>query len=225
VSKLLHTPERLFDLIAFDWDGTLIDSTALIAGSLQLAAADLDLIVPSREDAQHVIGLSLAQAMAWLFPGLAADTYQTLIERYRFHYLAKDSEISLFEGVREMLMALREQGYLLAVATGKARHALDRALVLADLVRHFDATRCADETLSKPHPLMLLELIEELGVLPGRVLMVGDTTHDLQMAASAGTAAIAVTCGAHPPEQLLIEPHLAMLPNVRALPEWLACQT
>ena len=220
----IHAPQRAFDLIAFDWDGTLIDSTALIAGSLQLAAADLDLIVPSREDAQHVIGLGLAQAMAWLFPDLPAEKYQALIERYRFHYLQKDSEMSLFEGVLDVLMVLRERGYLLAVATGKARHALDRALVLTDMGRHFHATRCADETFSKPHPLMLLELIEEFAVEPGRVLMVGDTTHDLQMAANAGTAAIAVTCGAHPREQLLLEPHLAMLQDVRALPEWLACR-
>jgi len=220
----IHASQRSFDLIAFDWDGTLIDSTALIAGSLQLAAADLDLIVPSREDAQHVIGLGLAQAMAWLFPDLPADKYLALIERYRFHYQQKDSEMSLFEGVTEVLIALRELGYLLSVATGKARHALDRALELTDLGRHFDATRCADETLSKPHPLMLLELIEEFAVQPQRVLMVGDTTHDLQMAANAGTAAIAVTCGAHPREQLLREPHLAMLADVRALPEWLACR-
>ena len=212
---------RPFDLIVFDWDGTLIDSTALIAGSVQLAAADLGLPVPSNEDARHIIGLGLLQAMVWLFPDLGADRYQELIERYRVHYLKRDSEISLFKDVRELLAALREDGYLLAVATGKARQGLDRALLQADLMEHFDATRCADETFSKPHPKMLLELIDELMVDPARVLMIGDTTHDLQMAANAGTAAVAVTCGAHPGEQLSGEPHLAMLTDVGALREWL----
>lgn len=214
---------RAFDLVVFDWDGTLIDSTALIAGSLQLAAADLGLAVPSNEDAQHVIGLGLLQAMTWLFPDLDPARYQALVERYRFHFLQRDHEVLLFSGVRELLGALREQGYLLAVATGKARQGLDRALRQADLGHYFHATRCADETFSKPHPRMLLELIGELTVDPARVLMVGDTTHDLQMAASAGTAAVAVTCGAHPREQLLAEPHLIMLPEVSGLAEWLAC--
>jgi phosphoglycolate phosphatase len=216
---------RAFDLIVFDWDGTLIDSTALIAGSVQLAAADLGLPIPSDEDAQHIIGLGLLQAMAWLFPDLAADRYQELIERYRVHYLKRDSEIALFKDVRELLVALRADGYLLAVATGKARQGLDRALLLADLVSYFDATRCADETFSKPHPQMLMELMDELMVEPARVLMIGDTTHDLQMAANAGTAAVAVTCGAHPREQLLGEPHLAMLAHVGVLREWLNCRT
>ena len=220
----IATKQRAFDLIVFDWDGTLIDSTALIAGSLQLAAGDVGLTVPSFQDAQHVIGLSLADAMAWLFPDLAPDQYRALIERYRFHFLKRDHEVALFNGVRELLNALRQDGYLLAVATGKARHALDRALQQADLTRHFDATRCADETFSKPHPKMLLELMEELMVEPARALMIGDTTHDMQMASNAGAAMIAVTCGAHPQEQLLQEPHLAILPDVSALPEWLACR-
>jgi phosphoglycolate phosphatase len=212
---------RAFDLIVFDWDGTLIDSTALIVGSVQLAAADLGLPVPSDEDARHIIGLSLVGAMAWLFPGQGADIYEALCDRYRVHYLKRDSEISLFNNVRDLLVALREDGYLLAVATGKARQGLDRALLQADLVKHFDATRCADETFSKPHPQMLLELIDELMVEPSRVLMIGDTTHDLQMAANAGTAALAVTCGAHPRELLLGEPHRAMLADVSGLREWL----
>lgn len=215
---------RPFDLIAFDWDGTLIDSTALIAGSLQLAAADLGLKAPSDEAAKHVIGLSLAHAMSDLLPDLRADQYEALIDRYRFHYLKRDSEIALFAGVRDLLADLREQGYLLAVATGKARQGLDRALHQAELLSYFDATRCADETASKPHPKMLFELMEALSVVPSRVLMVGDTTHDLQMAASAGAAAVAVSCGAHPPEQLMRAPHRAMLAEVSALPAWLAGQ-
>ena len=215
---------RPFDLIAFDWDGTLIDSTALISGSLQAAAADLGLPVPTHEQASHVIGLGLMQAFEYLFPALEAERYPALTERYRFHFLAKDHEVALFDGVRELLPALRAQGYLLAVATGKARRGLDRALEQSGLLQFFDATRCADETFSKPHPQMLLELIDELNVDAARVLMVGDTTHDLQMAANAGTAAVAVTCGAHPPEELAREPHRVMLASVKDLPDWLAKQ-
>ncbi len=214
---------RAFDLIAFDWDGTLIDSTALISSSLQRAAADVELPVPSQEDAQHVIGLGLMQALAWLFPQQSEARYQALLGRYRYHFLTRDSEITLFAGVAELLPALRAQGYKLAVATGKARQGLDRALAQTGLQAYFDATRCADETASKPDPQMLLELMDELEVAPQRVLMIGDTTHDLQLAANAGAAAVAVSCGAHPLEQLQREPHLAMLPDVSALPEWLAC--
>lgn len=213
---------RKFDLLVFDWDGTLIDSTGLIAGSLQLAAQDLDVRVPSKEEASHVIGLGLMQALQYLWPDLPAARHQDLLLRYRHHFLLRDHEIMLFAGVREMLIGLREQGYLLAVATGKARQGLDRALAQAGLETFFDATRCADETFSKPHPQMLLELMDELDVEPARVLMVGDTTHDLQLAVNAGTAAVAVSCGAHPVESLQGEPHLVMLADVTQLPAWLA---
>jgi phosphoglycolate phosphatase len=214
---------RKFDLIAFDWDGTLIDSTSLISTSLQEAARDLGINVPTREEASHVIGLGLMQAFAWLWPDLEEARYQALLERYRFHFLGRDKDILLFPGVTDMLAGLRAQGYVLTVATGKARQGLTRALEQAALTQFFDATRCADETASKPHPLMLLELIEEFAVAPERVLMVGDTTHDLQMAKNAGTAAVAVSCGAHPLDELQREPHLAILDDVTALPEWLAC--
>ncbi|MFT3733645.1 MAG: HAD-IA family hydrolase [Rhodocyclaceae bacterium] len=214
---------RKFDLIAFDWDGTLIDSTSLIATSLQEAARDLGLAVPTREEASHVIGLGLMQAFAWLWPDLEPGRHPALLERYRYHFLGRDKDVNLFPGVREMLAALRAEGYLLTVATGKARQGLIRALEQAGLTGFFDATRCADETASKPDPMMLLELIEEFDVAPERVLMVGDTTHDLQMARNAGTAAVAVSCGAHPLSELQREPYLAILDEVGALPEWLAC--
>lgn len=214
---------RNFDLIVFDWDGTLMDSTAAIAESLQAACTDLGLAVPSREQASHVIGLSLMSAVEVISPGLDAEGYRRLVERYRHHFLTRDHELVLFTGARELLAALRERSYLLAVATGKARRGLDRALASTGLVASFDATRCADESFSKPHPAMLLELMDELALEPERVLMVGDTTHDLQMACNAGTASLALSHGAHPAEALEQEGARAVLGSIAALDEWLAC--
>ncbi len=194
--------KKQFDLIVFDWDGTLMDSTATIVKCIQAAARDLGMEVPSREAASHVIGLSLEQAMHTALPGLDPKHYPAVVERYRYHYLAQDQELVLFDGVPEMLADLAGQGYFLAVATGKSRVGLNRALRAMDLVSFFDATRCADETFSKPHPAMLLELTEELGQDMERTLMIGDTTHDLQMAVNAGAAGIGVRYGAHPEEQL-----------------------
>jgi phosphoglycolate phosphatase len=186
-----------FDLIVFDWDGTLMDSTAHITRSIQAACRDLGLPVPADEAASYVIGLGLREALQIAAPTLDPSEYPRLAERYRFHYLVKDQTTELFAGVREMLQELRDQGYLLAVATGKSRVGLNRALDQSRLISLFDGTRCADETFSKPHPAMLHELTRELGQDPARTVMVGDTTHDLQMAINAGVAGIAVTYGAH----------------------------
>lgn len=215
--------ERNFDLIVFDWDGTLMDSTALIVASIQAACADVGVPVPAREVASHVIGLSLAAAMNEVCPGLDETTCQRLVERYRFHYLARDNQTVLFDGIRELLGELREQGYQLAIATGKARRGLSRVLEYSGIGPLFDATRCADETFSKPHPAMLLELMDELFVEPARTVMVGDTTHDLQMASNAGTAALAVAYGAHPEAVLVDAKPLAVLGSVAELREWLSC--
>jgi phosphoglycolate phosphatase len=185
-------------LIVFDWDGTLMDSTAAIVNCIQAAARDLGLPVPDKERAAYVIGLSLHEAMQTVIPGMDAALYPRMVERYRHHYLIKDHELTLFDGVREMLNELSELGYFLAVATGKSRVGLNRALDAAKLLSVFDATRCADETFSKPHPAMLQELTRELGQDMKRTVMIGDTTHDLQMARNAGAAAIAVHYGAHP---------------------------
>ena len=196
-------PRKQFDLIVFDWDGTLMDSTATIVKSIQSAAKDLGLPVPSRERASHVIGLSLSEAMkVALGPDVDPKYYPRMVERYRYHFLTKDHELVLFKGVREMLNELSQQGYFLAVATGKSRVGLNRALNAAGLLSLFDATRCADETFSKPHPAMLQELTRELGQDMRRTVMIGDTTHDLLMANNAGAAAIAVEYGAHPVDQL-----------------------
>ena len=191
------TPTRQFDLIVFDWDGTLYDSTALITRCIQAACADVGVPVPSDRDASYVIGLGLAEALQHAAPALPRERYAELGGRYRHHYLARHHELAFFEGTLAMLKALRARGHLLGVATGKSRAGLDAALDTSALVGLFDATRTADETASKPDPRMLRELMRELGVAPARTLMVGDTTHDLQLAANAGTASIGVSYGAH----------------------------
>jgi phosphoglycolate phosphatase len=213
---------KKFDLIVFDWDGTLMDSTSTIVKSIQAAARDLGLPIPRDEDASHVIGLGLHEAMQAAMPNIDPALYPKMVERYRFHYLTKDPELVLFDGVRDMLAELSQHGYFLAVATGKSRVGLNRALNAVGLLSLFDATRCADETFSKPHPAMLQELTRELGQDLKRTVMVGDTTHDLLMANNAGAAAIAVEYGAHPVEQLRPCRPLYSAANVGQLHEWLS---
>lgn len=215
-------PKKQFDLIVFDWDGTLMDSTATITRCIQAAAKDLNLPAPDDQTASHVIGLGLVEALQVAVPDLEAKYYAHMVERYRYHYLAQDQTLTLFEGVRDMLADLAQQGYLLAVATGKGRVGLNRALHAVDLLSAFDATRCADETFSKPHPAMLQELTRELGQEMKRTVMIGDTTHDLQMASNAGAAAIGVEYGAHPKNALAALSPLHIVANVAELREWLA---
>jgi phosphoglycolate phosphatase len=194
--------KKRFDLIVFDWDGTLMDSTAAIVKCIQAAARDLGLPAPDDRAASHVIGLGLQEALQVAVPQLEARHYPRMVERYRYHYLARDHELTLFPGVREMLAELSQDGYFLAIATGKSRVGLNRVLDASRLLSLFDATRCADETFSKPHPAMLQELSRELGQDLGRTVMIGDTTHDLLMAQNAGAAGIGVHYGAHPAHEL-----------------------
>lgn len=210
-----------FDLLVFDWDGTLSDSAAHIAAALQASFRDLGLPVPSDHSARHVIGLGLQDALSYLNPDLPTERYHAVTDRYRHHFLAGDATIRLFPQVIEGIAALEASGYLLAVATGKSRRGLDRALESTQLVRYFHASRCADEGLPKPHPDMLEVLIGELDVAPGRTLMVGDTTHDLQMALNAGVPAVAVSYGAHPLEELESLKPLACVGSFALLMEWL----
>jgi phosphoglycolate phosphatase len=210
-----------FDLIVFDWDGTLMDSTAHITRSIQAACRDLGLPVPADEAASFVIGLGLRDALQIAAPTLDAANYPKLAERYRFHYLIKGEQTELFSGVRDMLQDLRDEGYLLAVATGKSRVGLNRALDQSRLTSLFDGTRCADETFSKPHPAMLHELMRELGQDPARTAMIGDTTHDLQMAKNAGVPSIGVAYGAHAGKSLLPLEPLYVAEDVASLTEWL----
>ena len=210
-----------FDVVVFDWDGTLSDSTAAIARAIQDAAADLGLPVPDDATASHVIGLGLHEALARAVPTLPAQRIPEYSARYRVHYLAREAELSLFPGARELIAGLQEAGVLLAIATGKSQRGLQRALADAGLTAQFAATRCADQTHPKPHPAMLLELAEELMVAPRRMLMVGDTTHDLQMAAAADAAAVGLTQGAHPHEQLAACRPLALFDSLTQLHRWL----
>lgn len=212
---------KRFDLLVFDWDGTLMDSAAAIVEAIQASCRDLGLPEPSDEQARHVIGLGLADAMRHAVPELSEASYPQMIERYRYHYLSRDHELRLFDGVASLIPELAEAGYSLAVATGKSRLGLDRALKVSGLGNIFHDSRCADECFSKPHPQMLEELMAVFAVEPSRTLMIGDTTHDLQMANNAGVAALAVAYGAHPPEALDSCSPLARLDSVMELREWL----
>lgn len=212
---------RQFDLIVFDWDGTLMDSTAIIASSIQLACHDLDLPPPDDVRARHVIGLGLSDALMYAVPSIKSEQLPQMIERYRYHYLTRDHALVLFPEVREMIADLKKAGYFVTVATGKNRAGLNRALDQTGLKPLFDASRCADETFSKPHPQMLLELTDELGVEPQRTLMVGDTTHDLQMAENAATHAVGVSYGAHPEMELRKHRTMAVVETSKALRGWL----
>ena len=210
-----------YDLIVFDWDGTLLDSAGAIVHAMQAASRDLGLPVPDDQRARHVIGLGLADALQHAVPELKPENYQAMVERYRFHYLSGDHELSLFAGVPEMLHALKEAGHMLAVATGKSRLGLERALDHSGLRPLFLSSRCADECHSKPHPQMLEELMAEFGVMPEATLMIGDTSHDLLMATNAGVDGLAVTYGAHTHEFLLEHKPLVCLHTVMELDLWL----
>ena len=210
-----------YDLIIFDWDGTLMDSTRMIARSLQRACQDCGITVPTEEDALFVIGLNLDDTFRHVAPDLDEEGRRRVAERYRFHFLADEHVIPLYPGVPEMLRDLHGRGRRLAVATGKARRGLERALDVSGLRCWFEATRCADEGFAKPHPGMLLMLLDVTGVEPRRALMIGDTTHDLELAANAGVDAVAVSYGAHSEKLLATRPAVARCASVDELHRWL----
>jgi phosphoglycolate phosphatase len=212
---------KRFDLLVFDWDGTLMDSTAVIVASLQAACADLGLPVPPDERAQHIIGLGLYDAMMHVLPGLAPAEYPRVVERYGHHFRLRDPATPLFAGAEELLRELHAAGHRLAIATGKSRRGLDRALEKTGLAPLFHATRCGEESATKPQPGMLIDLMAMLGAAPDRTLMIGDTTHDLQMAINAGVASVAAAYGAHPREQLVALQPLACIDEPRDLWQWL----
>lgn len=194
--SIIHTAHPIA-LLAFDWDGTLFDSTALIVQAIQNAIADVGGTVPSKEQAAWVIGMGLQDALAHLGADTPKLNTAQLTARYLYHYSQLQHQLSLFDGTLDMLRDLKNQGFYLAIATGKSRRGLNEALAQADLKHFFDATRTADETAGKPHPQMLHELMAELDIAPERTLMIGDTTHDLQLAINAGTPSLAVSFGAH----------------------------
>ena len=211
-----------YELLVFDWDGTLIDSAATIVSCIQDACRDLGLPVPDEARASHVIGLGLRDALSYAIPGLPPADYGRVAECYRKHFLARDPDIALFPGAEAMLDALRERGHVLAIATGKSRAGLGRALENTGLSSLFAASRCADECAPKPAPDMLRELMEEIGVDERSTLMIGDTVHDLRMAASAGVSAVGVSYGAHPRRDLAALDPLACVDDIAELTRWLA---
>lgn len=211
-----------FDLLIFDWDGTLLDSAGAIVKAIQAACRDLGLPEPADDRARHVIGLGLRDALQHVLPDLPEARYPQLVDRYRHHYLARDHELRLFDGASELIGNLVDDGFLLAVATGKSRLGLRRAFEHSGIGHCFHASRCADECFSKPHPQMLQQLMDELSVGAGRTLMIGDTTHDLQMARNAGVSSLAAGYGAHPASALDALAPLARLSAVADLAEWLS---
>ncbi|MGE0558259.1 MAG: HAD family hydrolase [Burkholderiales bacterium] len=214
----MHGP---FELLVFDWDGTLMDSAAAIAESLQAACAELGLPVPGDAQARYVIGLGLTDAMKHILPDLPPAEYPQVVDRYRIHFLKRDGGTTLFRGAAEMIRELHDAGFQLAIATGKSRRGLDRALAATGIGGFFQATRCADEGFAKPHPDMLTAVIDTLAGEVETTVMIGDTTHDLEMANAAGVGGVAVTYGAHQRAALADCRPLAMIDDVRSLRDWL----
>lgn len=212
---------RRFDLIAFDWDGTLFDSTRIIVRCIQQAVVDVGGQMPSDKAAAYVIGMGLMEALAHAAPDVPEQRYPELGARYRHHYGAHQNDLSLFDGVLELLEELKARHHWLAVATGKSRHGLDDALRTVQLRGVFDGSRTSDETAGKPDPLMLNELMREFGTEPERTLMIGDTTHDLLMARNAGCPSVGVSYGAHEPGTFASFDPLFVAHSVGGLREWL----
>jgi phosphoglycolate phosphatase len=208
-------------MIVFDWDGTVMDSAAAIVESIQAASMDLGLPPPTDLRARHVIGLGLSDALQHAVPELPHNRYGEMIDRYRYHYLSRDHDLRLFSGMAELLADLLARDFLLAVATGKSKLGLERAMKVGGLEQHFHATRCADQCLSKPHPQMLLELMSEFGLLSCDLLMIGDTSHDLNMAANAHVDAVGVAYGAHDRSTLLSCSPKTVVESVEELSGWL----
>jgi len=207
------------ELIIFDWDGTLIDSQANIVQCFQWVIQDLDLPARSRSEISNIIGLGMREALRELFPQSDATQYEEMIDRYRYHFFASNPS-EPFEGAEQVLETLVNSGYLLAVATGKGRNGLQKALKHTGFEDYFHVTRCADETRSKPHPLMLEEILDATGMDPHQAVMVGDTEYDLEMAKNAGIASIGVSYGVHETERLLKHKPIAVINEIGALLDW-----
>jgi phosphoglycolate phosphatase len=218
----MNMKPRRFDLIAFDWDGTLFDSTAIITRCIQEAVVDVGGARPSDAQAAYVIGMALGPALAHAAPDVSPEKYPELGARYRHHYLRHQGDLTLFDGVLPMLAALKDHQHKLAVATGKSRRGLNEVLHSVQLQGVFDDSRTADETAGKPDPTMLFELMQAQGVAAERTLMIGDTTHDLAMACNAGCPCVGVSYGAHDDAQFATYAPLFVAHSVASLHQWLA---
>ncbi len=212
---------KKYAAVVFDWDGTIMDSTWSIVAAIQAASADLGLTVPDARQAAWVIGLSLESALYRCVPDIAPDQLPLFVARYRHHYFANHARMKLFDGIGEVLDMIGARGAGLAVATGKSRAGLDRALAQSGLAATFQITRCADESAGKPDPAMLLQILDYLALAPEQVLMVGDTRHDMDMALNAGVDGLAVSYGAHDPDSLRASRPVALVDSVAQMQEWL----
>ncbi len=220
-SKLQYGMSRRdIRLIVFDWDGTLMDSEGQIVACLRAAMRDLGLAPLTDDTLRNVIGLGLREAIDALVPGQDESFHTAFVGHYRNHWFASENS-RLFDDAREVLELCKQQGFLLGVATGKSRRGLDRVLAETGLDLYFDATRCADEAPSKPHPQMLVDIMQVLDVLPGQTIMVGDTEYDMEMATNAGTGKVAVTTGVHTPERLAQHAPMVTLQKLAEMPMWM----
>ena len=211
-----------YKLIIFDWDGTLMDSQARIVACLKCAADDLQLKQLPEKTLKNIIGLGLREAISSLYPRLQDEQITFFADRYRYHFLtANDTPSGLFDDVKQMLERLVDKGFMLAIATGKARRGLEPVLKETGLKHLFHGSRCADETRSKPHPQMLEELLDEFGVMANDALMVGDTEYDMLMASSIGMDALAVSYGVHDRSDILKHQPLSCVDSISELSEWL----
>lgn len=214
-----------FDLLVFDWDGTLMDSEAHIVDCLRVAMNAVNAEVKPDDHLRQVIGLGLPEAIARLLPDHGADVQQDAMHAFRAEFLSERPVPSrLFSGAEDLLMRLQSQGYMLAVATGKSRRGLDKVLNETGLEPIFAATRTADETFSKPHPQMLEEILVDLDTAPHRALVIGDTEFDLQMAQNARVPAVGVSYGVHPRERLEKQSPLAIFDEITELGHWLSAR-
>jgi phosphoglycolate phosphatase len=213
---------KRYELVVFDWDGTLMDSEARIVSCMQRAAADAGFPIPVPAAARDIIGLGMTEAVGRLFPTADPRGVDNLISAYREHWLGNEVEAAtMFGGALELVSELHRSGYLLAVATGKSRRGLDKAFDESGLGTFFHASRCADETFSKPHPRMLEEILTDLDTSPAAALVVGDTEYDMQMASNAYVDAVGVSHGVHSAERLLAHGALQCFDNLNHFSGWL----
>lgn len=212
-----------YQLLVFDWDGTLADSTGSIIAAMQSAITALAMEARSDQEIRDIIGLSLADAGRALYPDISTEQNEILVNQYRMQYVQSNKgKTRLFAGARETLEKLRSNNIHLAVATGKSRKGLEHSLQDTGLERIFDYTRCADESFSKPHPQMLLDIMEKLVIEQENTLMIGDSEYDMQMAVNAGVKAVAAGYGSQSPDRLLEYNPVACLKNINELWQWLS---